>query len=332
MGPAIDFLGRRIGERHPCYVIAEVGLNHNGSMSIATQLIAVAKEAGCDAVKFQKRDVANLAVSTTLDAKDERFPAFGSTYREIREHLEFDASQFKELMAEASRLDLSFLCTPFDIVSVHFLENLDHRAYKVASHGLTNLPMLECIATLHKPVVLSTGMAQLEEIDRAVDVFRRRACPLALLHCVSAYPTPIEQTNLKAMDMLRERYCLPVGYSGHEVGFLSTLAAVARGACIVERHITLDRAMVGFDHKLSLDPAQLRELVGQIRQVESALGDGRKTLLPVERITRDKYRVSLVSARAIEFRRDSRRGCTCSQEPRHWHSGMAPPRVAGMQG
>jgi N-acetylneuraminate synthase/N,N'-diacetyllegionaminate synthase len=301
MAPAIEFLGRHVGDGYPCYVIAEIGLNHNGSMSIAKRLISTAKVAGCNAVKFQKRDVANLAVSKTLDTKDERFPAFGQTYREIREHLEFDASQFAELMAETSRHDLSFLCTPFDIASVRFLESLNLNAYKVASHGLTNLPMLDCIASLHKPVILSTGMASIEEIDRAVALFRSHDCPLALVHCVSAYPTPIEQINLKAMDTLRERYRLPVGYSGHEIGILPTLAAVARGACIVERHITLDRAMIGFDHKLSLDPAQLRDLVSQIRQEELALGDGRKTILPSEQVTRDKYHVSLVSARAIEL-------------------------------
>lgn len=300
MPPVIDFLGRPIGEGRPCFVIAEIGLNHNGEMSLAKELIAAAKEAGCDAVKFQKRDVATLAVGATLDAVDGRFPAFGSTYRQIREHLEFDRAEFLELMAESRKRGLPFFCTPFDVPSIRFLENVGMEAYKVASHGLTNLPMLDFLASLRKPVILSTGMAHLEEVDRAVDVFRRRDCPLALLHCVSSYPTPLEQANLKAMDTLRERYRLPVGYSGHEVGFLATIAAVARGACVLERHITLDRAMMGFDHKLSLDPVQLKDLVSQVRQVESALGTGRKELLEVEKITRNKYHVSLVSARAVK--------------------------------
>lgn len=295
----IEFLGRTLGEGRPVFVIAEIGLNHNGDPAIAKKLIDVAADAGCDAVKFQKRDVDNLAVGSVLDAPDGRFPAFGSTYRQIREHMEFDRGEFEDLMSHAASRSLPFFCTPFDIASYEFLESLGMTSYKLASHSLTNLPLIEHAAGKRKPVILSTGMATLEEVDRAVSVFKSAGCPLALLHCVSSYPTPLEQANLRVMDTLRARYGVPVGYSGHEVGSLATLAAVARGACVVERHITLDTKMMGFDHKLSIDPEQLRACVRDIRAIESALGDGRKELLPVERVTRDKYHVSWVSRRAI---------------------------------
>lgn len=299
MNSTIPFLGKTIGEGRPVFVIAEIGLNHNGELEIAKKLIDAAADSGCDAVKFQKRDVDNLAVGSVLDAADGRFPAFGSTYRQIREHMEFDLGEFETLIAHAKARSIPFFCTPFDLASYDFLEALGMTSYKLASHSLTNLPLIAHAAGRRKPVILSTGMATLEEVDRAVSVFKEAGCPMALLHCVSSYPTPLEQANLRVMDTLRARYGVPVGYSGHEVGSLATLAAVARGACIVERHITLDTKMMGFDHKLSIDPAQLKQCVADIRAIESAFGDGEKRLLPVEQITRDKYHVSWVSRCAI---------------------------------
>lgn len=296
----VTFLGREVGPGRPCFVIAEIGLNHNGELAIAKKLIAAAKEAGCDAVKFQKRDVENLAVGAVLDAPDARFPAFGSTYRQIREHMEFDRSEFQELIADSRAASLPFFCTPFDAPSFEFLEDLGMTAYKLASHSLTNIPFLEHAAARRKPCILSTGMALPDEVDRAVAIFKKASCPLILLHCVSSYPTPYEHANLRVMDTLAARYGVPVGYSGHEVGTLATIAAVARGACVVERHITLDTKMMGFDHKLSIDPAQLKQVVADIRAVEIMLGDGVKRLLPVEQITRDKYHVSWVAKAPIK--------------------------------
>ncbi|MFA6318553.1 MAG: N-acetylneuraminate synthase family protein [Elusimicrobiota bacterium] len=297
--PEVPFLGRPIGDGYPCYVIADVGLNHNGDLGAAKELVRAAAAAGCDAVKFQKRDVANLAIGKVLDAKDERFPMFGATYRQIREHLEFDRAQYRSLLACAAEAGIPLFGTPFDIPSARFLESLGMKAYKLASHSMPHLPLLEFVAGLGRPTILSTGMARLDEVDRGAAVFRRRRCPFALLHCVSAYPTPLDQANLRAMDTLRRRYKVPVGYSGHEVGFLATLAAAARGANAVERHITLDTTMAGFDHKVSLDPRQFADLIRDIRLVESALGDGRKLLRPSEQVTRDKYHVSWVSACVI---------------------------------
>ena len=282
-----------------CYVIAEAGLNHNGSVEIAKKLIDVAAIAGADAVKFQKRTVDKLAIQSVLDAPDDRFPEFGGTYREIREHLEFTLDQYRELKSYAESKGLDFIVTAFDVEAVDFLEKLGIGIYKLASHSLTNHELLDYLARLRKTTVLSTGMAELEEIDRAVDLFRRHDAPLALLHCVSAYPTPLAECNLSMIDILKERYRLPVGYSGHELGYLPTVVAVAMGAQMVERHFTLDKTMVGFDHKMSLEPDELIAMVRDIRNVPKIRGTGEKQVSETEWITRRKYHVSMASAVAI---------------------------------
>ncbi len=282
-----------------CYVIAEAGLNHNGSLEIAKKLIDVAVIAGVDAVKFQKRTVEKLAIKSTLDAKDDRFPEFGKTYREIREHLEFTLDQYCELKLYAESKGLDFMVTAFDTDAVDFLEELGISRYKLASHSLTNFDLLNYLARLRKPTVLSTGMAELEEIDRAVEIFKRHSAPLSLMHCVSAYPTPLAECNLAMMDVLKERYGLAVGYSGHELGYLPTVIAVAMGAQLVERHYTLDKMMTGFDHKMSLAPDELIAMVRDIRNVPRIQGAGQKEISDTEWITRRKYHVSMASAAAI---------------------------------
>ncbi|SVB78355.1 uncharacterized protein METZ01_LOCUS231209, partial [marine metagenome] len=212
------------------YVIAEAGLNHNGSVEIAKQLIDLAVEAGADAVKFQKRTVDKLAVKATLDAPDDRFPEFGKTYREIREHLEFNMGQYKIIKKYTEDKGLDFLCTAFDPEAADFLEELGISIYKLASHSATNIELLEHLAKTGKQSIMSTGMAELEEIETAVRIFEKHKTPLLLLHCVSAYPTPIDECNLNMINVLKESFDLPVGYSGHELGYLPTLAAVAMGA------------------------------------------------------------------------------------------------------
>lgn len=282
-----------------CYVIAEAGLNHNGSVEIAKALIDVAAIAGADAVKFQKRTVEKLAVKSVLDAQDDRFPEFGKTYREIRQHLEFSMDEYRELKAYTQAKGLDFMVTAFDTEAVDFLEELGVEAYKLASHSATNLELLDYLARLRKPTVLSTGMAELEELDRAVEIFRRHDAPLVLLHCVSAYPTPLAECNLAMIDVLKKRYRLPVGYSGHELGYLPTVVAVAMGAQMVERHFTLNKTMVGFDHKMSLEPDELIAMVRDIRNVRKTRGTGEKRVSETEWITRRKYHVSMASAVAI---------------------------------
>ena len=285
---------------HDCYVIAEAGLNHNGSVQIAKALIDVAAIAGTDAVKFQKRTVEKLAVKSVLDAQDDRFPGFGKTYREIRQHLEFSLEEYRELKDYAQSKGLDFMVTAFDTEAVDFLEKLGVEVYKLASHSATNLQLLDYLARLRKPTVLSTGMAELEELDRAVEIFRRHDAPLVLLHCVSAYPTPLAECNLAMIDVLKARYSLPVGYSGHELGYLPTVVAVSMGAQMVERHFTLNKTMVGFDHKMSLEPDELIAMVRDIRNVAKIRGTGEKRVSETEWVTRRKYHVSMVSAVAVK--------------------------------
>lgn len=282
-----------------CYVIAEAGLNHNGSLEIAKKLIDVAAIAGANAVKFQKRTVEKLAVESALNAKDDRFPEFGKTYREIREHLEFTLSQYHELKQYAESKGLDFMVTAFDTDAVNFLEELGLDSYKLASHSLTNFELLDYLARVKKTTVLSTGMAELEEIDQAVEIFRRHDAPLSLMHCVSAYPTPLEQCNLSMMEVLKQRYDLAVGYSGHELGYLPTITAVAMGAQLIERHYTLDKMMTGFDHKMSLSSDEFIAMVRDIRNIPGIRGSGEKEVSETEWITRKKYHVSMASAITI---------------------------------
>ncbi len=281
------------------YVIAEAGLNHNGSIEIAKQLIDVAKEAGSDAVKFQKRDVNNLATADYLDKDDKRFPNFGKTYREIRNFLEFDYDQYFILKKYCEKKQIDFLVTAFDINSVDFLEKLNVQFYKLASHSLTNLELIEYISQTKKPCILSTGMAEYEDIDLAVNIFIKNKTPLILLHCVSSYPTEFEESNLSMIQALKEKYNLLTGYSGHENGYLPSILSIALGADVIERHFTLDKKMEGFDHKISLEPSELKQMINIIKKTPKAIGNGTKKLSDVEKITADKYHVSAISKNKI---------------------------------
>ncbi len=283
-----------------CYVIAEAGLNHNGSIEIAKKLIDVAAVAGTDAVKFQKRTIDKLAIKSVLDANDDRFPEFGNTYRQIREHLEFTLDEYRILKDYAESKKLDFIVTAFDTDAVDFLEELGIEVYKLASHSATNLELLEYLAKSGKPSIMSTGMADLDEIDQAVEIYGKHKAPLYLLHCVSAYPTPLSECNLLMIDVLKQRYQLPTGYSGHELGYLPTVLAVCMGAQIVERHYTLDKSMIGFDHKMSLEPDELVAMVRDIRNVSAIKGNGEKEVSETEWVTRRKYHVSMASADSIQ--------------------------------
>tara|TARA_B110000003_G_scaffold239085_1_gene245002 strand:- start:1369 stop:2385 length:1017 start_codon:yes stop_codon:yes gene_type:complete len=288
-----------ISKINRCYIIAEAGLNHNGSVEIAKKLIDVAADAGVDAVKFQKRTVDILATKKTLDAPDDRFPEFGSTYREIREYLELNFEQYIELKQYSESKGLDFIVTAFDKEAVDFLLKVGVEVFKLASHSLTNFDLLEYLSQFKKQTVLSTGMAELEEIDRAVEIFKNNDCPLSLMHCVSAYPTPLDECNMLMMSSLKQRYDLPTGYSGHELGFVPSIVASSMGAEFLERHYTLDKSMVGFDHKMSLSPDELKSMVQEIRMIEKIQGDGEKRVSNTEWITRKKYHVSAVSLSKI---------------------------------
>jgi sialic acid synthase SpsE len=306
------------------YVIGEAGLNHNGSMEIAKKLIDLAIEAGADAVKFQKRTVSKLAVKSYLDSKDDRFPEFGKTYREIREYLEFNFEQYVELKSYAEEKNIDFICTAFDTDAVDFLEKLELKIYKLASHSLTNIELLNYVAQKSKVTILSTGMAEIDEIDAAVNIFKKYNTPLILLHCVSAYPTPHNECNLNLLNLLSSRYSLPVGYSGHELDYLPSLTAVAMGARIIERHFTLNNEMIGFDHKMSLNPQNFISMIKQIREIELIKGQTQKSISGTEWITRNKYHVSL----ALKY--DLKKGQTLTSEMiayRNPGTGIPPKNI-----
>jgi len=271
---------RQIGDRHPVYVIAEIGLNHNGDVGIAKRLIDVAADAGAQAVKLQKR---TPEISTPAHMRDvPRETPWGTmSYLEYRHRVEFDREQYIEIGDHATLRGLDWFASPWDLPSVAFLEELGVVAHKVASASVTDLELLAALRETGKPVILSTGMSTIEQIDRAVDALA--GSPLVLLHATSTYPMPPEEANLRAIGTLAARYPrVPIGYSGHERGLQISLAAVSLGARVVERHITLDRTMWGSDHAASLEPTGLQHLVRDIRIIEEALGDGEKRVMPGE--------------------------------------------------
>ena len=284
-----------------CYVIAEAGLNHNGSIDIAKELIQIASESAADAVKFQKRTVDILATNNYLDQEDNRFPSFGKTYREIREFLEFNLSEYIELKEYSKERGLDFIVTPFDTEALKFINDVDVDKYKLASHSLTNIDLIKEIALIDKDTILSTGMSDISEIDTAINIFKNNnnLKHLSLLHCVSSYPTPISDCNISMIPYFKSKYNIKIGYSGHELGFTPTLAAVALGAEIVERHFTISKKMEGFDHKLSLEPNELKSMVSEIRNIEKSIGNNKKQISSTEMITRNKYHVSMISNRFI---------------------------------
>jgi N-acetylneuraminate synthase/N,N'-diacetyllegionaminate synthase len=293
--------GRRIGPGASCLVIAEAGVNHNGDLALAHRLVDIAAEAGADAVKFQTFRTDRLVTADAPKAAYQEVATGGDeSQRDMLRRLELSAEAHGELAAHCARRDLLFLSTPFEEESADFLERLGVPAFKVPSGELTNLPFLRHLATKGRPLIVSTGMATLEEVGAAVDAVRNAgAPPLALLHCVSAYPAVAADSNLRAMDTLARTFGVPVGWSDHTLGIEVALAAVALGAAILEKHFTLDRTLPGPDHRASLEPGELAALVTQVRRVESALGDGRKVPTAAETDTARVARKSLVAARDL---------------------------------
>lgn len=262
-----------IGPGRPVYVIAEIGINHNGELDIARALIDVAVESGCDAVKFQKRTPAICVPPDQRELRRET-PWGEMSYLEYKERIEFGDEEFSAIARHCTAAGIDWFASPWDIPSVEFLEEFDVVAHKIPSALLTDDALLEACAATGKPVILSTGMSTMEEVDHAVSLLPSDR--LVLLHATSTYPCPAEEANLRTMQTLAERFDVPVGYSGHERGLQISVAAVALGAVMVERHLTLDRTMWGSDHAASLEPRGMESLVRDIRIIESALGDGIK--------------------------------------------------------
>lgn len=269
-----------VGPGQPVYVIGEIGINHNGDVEIAKQLMDVAAEAGAQAVKFQKRNP-DVAVPEAQKSKMRETPWGTMTYIDYKYKVEFEKDEYTEIDRYAKEKGLQWFASPWDTDSVDFLENeFDSVTYKVASASLTDFELLKAIAATGKPVLCSSGMSDWKILDEAVECFDRDK--LVLMHATSTYPLPPEETNLLAIPAMAERYGVPVGYSGHETGLQISLAAVALGAVTVERHITMDRAMWGSDQAASLEPHGFTTLVRDIRVLEEAIGDGIKRIMPGE--------------------------------------------------
>jgi sialic acid synthase SpsE len=285
-----------IGDGLPSFLIAEIGLNHNGSEELAAEMIREAVEAGASFVKFQKREPAALATAAFLDAPFEKCPQLGGTQRVVRERLELSLEAYKRLRAYAESLGAVFFASAFDIPSLRFLVEAGVGIIKIASHSITNGPLLAATADTGLPVVASLGGATREEADQAVALLSGN--PLVLMHCVSAYPTPDSSVYLDTIQALRERYSVPIGFSSHEAGIEISVASTVLGACMVERHFTLRRSMVGLDHKISLEPeefAEMAERIGRLRAVRGVYGG----LMGTESAARSNYHVAVCAARNI---------------------------------
>lgn len=270
------------------FVIAELGINHNGSLTICKQLIDAAVAAGCDAVKLQKRTVDTVYTQDFLDAPRES--PWGNTQRDQKVGLEFGVSEYLEIDAYCRASGVEWFASAWDVQSQIFLRQFNCKYNKVASAMLLHKPLLEEIASEGKHTFISTGMSSLQQIDEAVHIFKDASCPFELMHAVSTYPMRDEDANLRVIKTLQDRYGCNVGYSGHEVGLAVSYAAAALGITSLERHITLDRAMYGSDQSASIEPAGFLQLVGGIRKIEAAMGDGIKRLIKDEVPIAEKLR------------------------------------------
>ena len=275
-----------LGDGHPCYVVAEIGINHNGDIDLAKRLISVAVGAGCDAVKFQKRTVD--IVYTAEELSKPRESPFGATNGDLKRGLEFDYEDYQEIDRYCREVKMPWFASCWDELSVDVINRFDVPCFKIASASLTDDNLLRHTRATGRPIILSTGMSTLRQIDKAVEILGTEN--LILLHACSTYPAYYEELNLRVIPLLRERYGVPVGYSGHETGLPSSVAAAAMGACMIERHITLDRSMWGSDHAASLEPNGINKLVGYVRLVEKSMGDGVKRVLEREQPVIKKLR------------------------------------------
>ena len=284
------------------YIIAEAGDNHNGSFELALKLVDAAKEAGADCVKFQTF-VTEEVISRRAEKAEYQKAATGAeeSQFDMVKKLELSFEQFRQIKDYCDQKNIRFLSTPFDLPSVRFLDTIDMPFWKIPSGEVTNLPYLLAIAKTKKPVVMSTGMCEMDEIQAAMDVLKANGTPrITLLHCNTEYPTPYEDVNLRAMEAMRERFGVEVGYSDHTPGIEVPIAAAVMGAVIIEKHFTLDRNMEGPDHKASLEPGELAAMVRSVRRVEAALGKREKTVSPSEAKNRDIARKSIVARRAVQ--------------------------------
>lgn len=293
--------GRRVGQEHPCFIIAEAGVNHNGDINMALDLIDVAARSGADAVKFQTFNAERLA---TREAPKARYQLettdLNESQVEMLRKLELTPMMHQQLLTRCQEHGIIFMSSPFDIESADLLDDLEVPAFKIPSGEITNLPYLSHIAAKGRPMIVSTGMAYLSEVETAVRVIREAGNEkFILLHCVSNYPANAADINLRAMATMAQAFGVPVGYSDHTTGIEISLAAVAIGACVIEKHFTIDRNLPGPDHRASLEPDELITMISGIRNVESALGHGRKEPVSSEANTATMARKSIVASQDL---------------------------------
>jgi len=268
-----------IGKNNPCYIIAEIGINHNGKLDLAKQLIDVAVSAEANAVKFQKRSLNQLYKNDLLNDPNLESQGFEILIGVLKE-VEFSEDEYQQIIEYCKEKNITFLCTPWDTDSVDFLEKFNVPAYKIASADITNFPLLKYVCSKNKPMIISSGMSEMNEIEKTVEFLKNQQANFILLHCNSTYPSPIDLLNLELIPVLYEKFQVPIGYSGHESDIIPTLTASNLGAVVVERHITLDRTMEGIDQSASLEPEEFSTLVKYIRDSEKAKGK------PIKRMTR----------------------------------------------
>jgi N-acetylneuraminate synthase len=286
MAKTVNLGSRAVGENQPCFVVAEIGINHNGDLDTARKLISAATLAGCEAVKFQKRTVE--VVYTPQELAQPRPNSFGPTNGDLKRGLEFGVEQYRAIDDYCKLHNILWFASCWDEASVDFIEQFDPPCYKIASASLTDDNLLRHHRSYGRPIILSTGMSTVDQIDHAVEVLGTD--DLILMHATSTYPSQLEELNLKGISTLRERYGVPVGYSGHEVGLSTSVAAAVLGACMIERHITLDRAMWGSDQAASVEPQGFAKLTRDVRAIEKAMGDGVKRLYDSELPVMNKLR------------------------------------------
>lgn len=289
----------KIGNGNPSYIIAEIGINHNGDILLAKKLIDAASKSGANAVKFQKRDLKSVYKKDILEN-----PNLDSQGTEILidvlKEVEFQEDDYKEIIKYCKEKNITFLCTAWDNVSVDFLEKFNVAAYKIASADMTNFPLIKYISDTKKPMIISTGMSSLEEIEKTVKFVKKLGVQFILLHCNSTYPSPTDLLNIKMIPLLRKKFDIPIGYSGHETSIFPSIAAVNFGSVLVERHITLDKKMEGLDHAASLEPNEFELLVKGIRESEIAYGKPEKIMTRGEILQREVLGKSLVCSNTIE--------------------------------
>ena len=281
---------KTIGENEYPFIIAEIGNNHNGNLDTAMKLIESAKESGADAVKFQVKNIEKSFGKELLDSPYINENSFGKTYREHKMALEFSEEQMKQLYDFAAKIDIICFSTPFDTDSVDMLERIGNPIYKISSFHVTDLKLIEYVCQTKKPIIMSTGMSTIEEIDKAVELIKKFTKDFIIMHCVSCYPTEDKDVNLNIISTLKNRYNCPIGYSGHERGIAITASTVLLGCCAIERHFTLDRTMKGPDHASSVEPIGLNDIVTRSKKIFSAMGTSEKDVLDCELKNRKKFR------------------------------------------